>query len=54
LPDDYKLPNDYVAAYDLMGDGVAVPAVRWLAQHCLEPIMEAASANTLHEREESK
>ena len=25
LPDNYKLPSDYVAAYDLMGDGVAVP-----------------------------
>ena len=38
LPDSYRLPSDYVAAYDLMGDGVAVPAVRWLAEHILEPI----------------
>ena len=38
LPDGYRLPSDYVAAYDLMGDGVAVPAVRWLAEHILEPI----------------
>ena len=41
LPDSYRLPSDYVAAYDLMGDGVAVPAVRWLAEHILEPIIEA-------------
>jgi DNA (cytosine-5)-methyltransferase 1 len=43
LPDDYKLPGGYVAAYDLMGDGVAVPAVQHLAEHILEPIMEAAA-----------
>ena len=43
LPDTYKLPSDYVAAYDLMGDGVAVPAVRYLAEHILEPIIEAAT-----------
>jgi DNA (cytosine-5)-methyltransferase 1 len=42
LPDDYKLPSDYVTAYDLMGDGVAVPAVRWLAQNILEPLLAAS------------
>ena len=43
LPDDYKLPSNYNEAYDLMSDGVVVPAVRWLAGHILEPIMEAAA-----------
>ena len=54
LSDDYKLPSDYVAAYDLMGDGVAVPAVRWLAQHCLEPILEAAPPGRSCRYEETK
>ena len=39
--DDYKLPNDYLAAYDLMGDAVAIPAVRHLAEHVLEPVLQA-------------
>ena len=41
LPDTYKLPNDYLAAYDLMGDGLAVPAVRHLAEHILEFVSQA-------------
>ena len=32
LPDTYKLPNNYKEAYGLMGDGVAVPVVRHLAE----------------------
>ena len=32
LPDNYKLPSNYIEAYDLMGDGVVVPAVRHLAE----------------------
>ena len=36
LPDSYKLPSNYNEAYGLMGDGVVVPAVRWLAEHILE------------------
>lgn len=38
LPEDYKLPKAYNEAYHLTGDGVAVPAVRWLARHLLEPL----------------
>ncbi|MEO1110564.1 MAG: DNA cytosine methyltransferase [Pseudomonadota bacterium] len=38
LPDSYKLPKAYNEAYHLTGDGVAVPAVRWLARHLLEPL----------------
>ena len=45
LPDSYRLPSDYVAAYDLMGDGVAVPAVQWLAEH-LEPVLRAHRQET--------
>jgi DNA (cytosine-5)-methyltransferase 1 len=39
LPDDYRLPTRYNAAYKLVGDGVAVPAVRHLAAHLLEPLL---------------
>jgi DNA (cytosine-5)-methyltransferase 1 len=43
LPDDYQLPTNYNEAYGLLGDGVAVPAVRLLAQHILEPILRAST-----------
>jgi DNA (cytosine-5)-methyltransferase 1 len=37
------LPDaNYNDAYHLIGDGVAVPAVRFLAAHILEPILETA------------
>ena len=39
MPDHYKLPANYIEAYDLMGDGVAVPAVCFLAEHILEPVL---------------
>jgi DNA (cytosine-5)-methyltransferase 1 len=41
LPDDYVLPENYNEAYHLAGDGVAVPVVRFLAEHLLEPILAA-------------
>ena len=44
LPDDYRLPPNYNAAYRLAGDGVAVPVVRHLAAHLLEPLLAAAGA----------
>lgn len=44
LPDTYKLPAKYNAAYHLAGDGVVVPVVRHIAAHLLEPIL---AANTL-------
>lgn len=40
LPDDYQLPTNYNEAYHLAGDGVAVPVVRFLAAHLLEPILD--------------
>lgn len=39
LPDEYELPENYNEAYHLTGDGVAVPVVRHLAEHILEPIL---------------
>ena len=43
LSDDYLLPSNYNDAYGLMGDGVAVPVVRFLAAHILEPILQAST-----------
>ncbi len=39
LSDQYKLPKNYNEAYHLTGDGVAVPVVRHIAAHILEPIL---------------
>jgi DNA (cytosine-5)-methyltransferase 1 len=41
LPDAYRLPVRYNDAYHLAGDGVAVPVVRHLAAHLLEPVLAA-------------
>jgi len=41
LSDKYKLPNNYNRAYHLVGDGVAVPVVRFLAAQLLEPLLAA-------------
>jgi DNA (cytosine-5)-methyltransferase 1 len=42
-PDDYQLPSNYNDAYGLMGDGVVVPVVRFLAAHILEPLLQAST-----------
>jgi len=39
LPDEYPLPSRYNDAYHLTGDGVAVPVVRHIAEHILEPML---------------
>lgn len=39
LPDSYRLPNRYNDAYHLTGDGVAVPVVRYIAKHIIEPLV---------------
>lgn len=44
LPDEYQLPSKYNDAYHLAGDGVAVPVVRYLAEHLFEPILEETLA----------
>ena len=44
LPDSYLLPKNYNDAYHLAGDGLAVPVVRFLAGHLLEPILASSVA----------
>lgn len=44
LPDSYKLPAAYNEAYHLTGDGVAVPVVRYIARHVIEPIVDRIRA----------
>ncbi|NCQ22054.1 MAG: DNA cytosine methyltransferase, partial [Sphingomonadales bacterium] len=44
LKDSYKLPDGYNDAYHLTGDGVAVPVVRHIAKHILEPMVDAIEA----------
>jgi DNA (cytosine-5)-methyltransferase 1 len=44
LPDSYKLPPNYNEAYHISGDGVAVPVVRFLAAHILEPLLAAGES----------
>lgn len=39
LHETYELPGKYNEAYHLTGDGVAVPVVRHLAEHLLEPVL---------------
>jgi DNA (cytosine-5)-methyltransferase 1 len=43
LDDGYRLPASQSAALQVVGDGVAVPVVRWLAAHLLEPLIGANS-----------
>ena len=43
LPDSYRLPSSATAALQVAGDGVAVPVVRWLADHLLEPLLAPAA-----------
>lgn len=39
LPDTYRLPSRYNDAYHVAGDGLVVPAVRYLAANVLEPTL---------------
>ena len=43
-PEHYPLPDGQTAALHLVGDGVCVPAVRWLSQHLLAPLAGALAA----------
>lgn len=38
IADDYILPKNYNDAYHIMGDGVAVPVVRWIECQIVQPI----------------
>lgn len=48
VSDSFWLPSKYNDAYKAMGDGVAVPAVAWLAEYLLAPIAVAASLKTVN------
>jgi DNA (cytosine-5)-methyltransferase 1 len=43
LPDSYRLPRATTAALHVMGDGVAAPVVRWLAEGLLAPLLRPAA-----------
>lgn len=49
LPDDYRLPASANAALHVIGDGVAPPVVRRLAEHLLEPLLTAPEAQVAAE-----
>jgi DNA (cytosine-5)-methyltransferase 1 len=44
LPDHYQLPASQSAGLKVVGDGVAAPVVRLLADQLLEPLLGARSA----------
>jgi DNA (cytosine-5)-methyltransferase 1 len=47
LPEGYQLPKGATAAFHVIGDGVAVPVVRWLASHLLEPLLTSGDPAVL-------
>ena len=44
LDADYELPTNHNAVYNLIGDGVCPPVIRFLAQHIIEPVLAASLA----------
>jgi DNA (cytosine-5)-methyltransferase 1 len=47
LPENYQLPERYNDAYHLVGDGVVVPVVRFLAKNLLEPLLSCSRAEDI-------
>lgn len=47
LADNYQLPDRFKDAIHVVGDGVAAPVVRHLAQYIVEPLLEAADQQAL-------
>jgi len=45
LPDTYKLPTNYNDSYHLLGDGLAVPAVAFIANSLILPMTKVDLAN---------
>lgn len=45
LPDGYRLPSSQTAGLQVIGDGVAAPVVRWLAETLLEPLVFSKTAS---------
>jgi DNA (cytosine-5)-methyltransferase 1 len=50
-PEDYKLPGSYNDGYKAMGDAVAVPVARFLAENLLAPIAAQAGQRPTREKE---
>ncbi|NMA38563.1 MAG: hypothetical protein GX937_00110, partial [Lentisphaerae bacterium] len=50
-PEDYKLPGSYNDGYKAMGDAVAVPVARFLAEKLLAPIAAQAEQRPAREKE---
>ncbi len=46
LPDSYCLPQNYNAAYHLVGDGVVVPVVSHLARNLFEPVLDSGEVSS--------
>jgi DNA (cytosine-5)-methyltransferase 1 len=44
LDDSYRLPAAETNALKVVGDGVSVPVVHWLAEHLLAPLTTGGSA----------
>lgn len=42
LPDSYRMPRNYNAAYKVAGDGVVVPVVQYLDETLFQPVMARA------------
>ena len=47
LEDGFILPDRYNDAYHLTGDGVAVPVVRHIARHLIEPALQGRNPSTV-------
>lgn len=45
LPDSYQLPASQTSGLQVVGDGVAVPVVRWLSETLLEPLVYSKTAS---------
>ena len=46
-PEDFRLPESYNDAYRAMGDGVAVPVIRWMSLKLLIPLTRDGSSSRL-------
>jgi DNA (cytosine-5)-methyltransferase 1 len=50
VSDTYIIPQNYNDGYHVFGDGLAVPAVKHIAQHLLKPILEASDIKSAPQR----
>lgn len=54
LPEDFVLPDSYHSAFKVIGDGLVVPSVRFLAERILEPLMMSVRHDYLQMENVSK